>query len=264
VTEVLGRFDSWLDALEKRHLADLRLSEFNRAVRALSNDYVHRRHRVAADALSGRGKRAAFALFFAPLHFLVVRDVARALSVGGESPPRLLDLGCGTGAAAAAVGTLYVRPPFVHGIDRQGWLLDEAELTYRHFGLRHRVTRGDIRQRLTTVERGTLVIAAYTINEIDGAGRRAVLDQLLQAVAEGASLLVVEPIARTVAPWWSEWSTALRAPGAREDEWRFAEPLPYPLKQMDRAAGLDHSVRKARTLWVSPGREARSLHHRSR
>lgn len=248
---MLDRFDSWLDALEKRHLADLRPSEVNRAVKALSDDYVHRRHRVASEALSGRGKRAAFALFFAPLHFLVVRDVARELGIAAAKLPRLLDLGCGSGAAGAAIGGLFERRPFVMGIDLQGWPLQEAAHTYHHFGLRHRLVRGDIRSPRITVGPGTLVLAAYAVNEIDETGRAPLLEWLRASAASGASLLIVEPIAKGVTPWWRGWSAALGPLGAREDEWRLTEPLPYRLQQMDRAAGLDHSVRKARTLLIS-------------
>lgn len=246
------RFSTWLDALEKRHLADLRPSEVNRAVRALSDDYVHRRHRVGSDALAGRGKRAAFALFFAPLHFLVVRDVARELNLAGAGLERLVDLGCGTGAAGAAVGSLIEERPSVTGIDRQGWTLAEAAFTYRHFGVPHRVVRGDVRRPRISVRPGTLIIAAYTLNEIDPAGRRPLLDWLGSALTPGSALLIAEPIAKGVTPWWSEWSGALRPLGAQEHEWRFTDPLPPRLRQMDRAAGLDHQVRKARSLWIPP------------
>src|SRR6266511_1038147 len=38
-------FDHWVSELEKRHLADLRIAEVTRALRALSSAYVERRHR---------------------------------------------------------------------------------------------------------------------------------------------------------------------------------------------------------------------------
>lgn len=246
------RFDSWLDALEKRHLADLRVSEVNRAVRALSDDYVHRRRRVAADALAGRGKRAAFALFFAPLHFLTVRDVARGLHVGSHGFSHVIDLGCGTGSAGAAVGSLPNGRIEVTGMDRQGWTLEEAAFTYRHFGLRHRVVRGDIRRPKLRLRPRTLLVAAYAINELDESGRQAVLAWLSEALTHEVGLLVVEPIARGVTPWWGEWAAALEGAGAHQHEWRFSEPLPDPLRHMDHAAGLDHQVRTARTLWIAP------------
>ena len=82
-----GSFDDWVAALEARHLANLRVPEVTRALRALSSAYVERRRRTAPHggganvrgALDSAGKRAAFALFYAPLHFIAVTEVIRAL-----------------------------------------------------------------------------------------------------------------------------------------------------------------------------------------
>ena len=43
-------FGTWIEALEARHLADLRVPEVTRALRALSSAYVERRHKVAHGA----------------------------------------------------------------------------------------------------------------------------------------------------------------------------------------------------------------------
>src|SRR5882672_8691975 len=100
--------DAWLSALEARHLADLTFPEVSRSLRALSATYVERRDRLREGAaLAGAGKRAAFALFYGPLHYLLVREIVRAIpeATGGavlSGPPTLIDLGCGTGAAGAA------------------------------------------------------------------------------------------------------------------------------------------------------------------
>src|SRR5215217_3496791 len=91
-------FADWLTALEARHLADLRVPEVTRALRALSSAYVERRHKVASGAtLDSNGKRAAFALFYAPLHFIATDHVVRALGAVAPVPRAILDLGCGTG-----------------------------------------------------------------------------------------------------------------------------------------------------------------------
>ena len=79
-------------ALEARHLADLRVPEVTRALRALSSAYVERRRQTAAraggrhvhGALDTAGKRAAFALFYAPLHFIAVSEVVRARGAGAR------------------------------------------------------------------------------------------------------------------------------------------------------------------------------------
>ena len=72
--------ERWLSALEARHFSDLTFAEVSRSLRALSATYVERRHKLhEGAALSGRGKRAAFALFYGPLHHLLVSQIIRAL-----------------------------------------------------------------------------------------------------------------------------------------------------------------------------------------
>ena len=68
-----------------------------RALRALSSAYVERRHTVARGGpLDSAGKRAAFALFYAPLHFLAAIHVIQRLSKAvTPSPSTVLDIGCG-------------------------------------------------------------------------------------------------------------------------------------------------------------------------
>ena len=79
-------FDRWMTALEARHLAELTFPEVSRALRALSSAYVERRARLGQGAaLSGAGKRAAFALFYGPLHYLILRHIASAIAARGES-----------------------------------------------------------------------------------------------------------------------------------------------------------------------------------
>ena len=74
------RFDRWVQGLEARHLAELTFQELSRSVRALSSTYVERRRGLGSGAaLAGAGKRAAFALFYGPLHYLLIREIVRAL-----------------------------------------------------------------------------------------------------------------------------------------------------------------------------------------
>src|SRR5688572_31269883 len=98
-----ARVARWLAALEQRHLTDLTPSELARALRALSSCYVERRAKLAdGGALETAGKRAAFGLFYAPLHFFVTREVVRSLPDLQTGIRQLTDIGCGTGAAGAA------------------------------------------------------------------------------------------------------------------------------------------------------------------
>src|SRR6266853_6687893 len=118
MTAMSERFASWMAGIEARHLADLTFPQVARALRALSSTYVERRGRLSRGAaLDGRGKRAAFALFYGPLHHLLVAHIVRALPPATHNISTLIDLGCGTGAAGAAWASALAPPPRIVGID---------------------------------------------------------------------------------------------------------------------------------------------------
>ena len=97
---------------------------------------------------------------------------------------------------------------------------------------------------------GSAVIAAFAVNELEGGSRDALLRRLLAHSRRGGQVLVVEPLAGFVAPWWGEWLRAFEAAGGRPDAWRARLPLPPLVQKLDRAAGLDHQELTARTLWI--------------
>jgi SAM-dependent methyltransferase len=237
-----------MDALEARHLSDLRVPEVTRALRALSSAYVERRSTLhRGGALDSAGKRAAFALFYGPLHFLTVRHVLRAL---GRSHVRssVLDIGCGTGAAGAALATAFdENAPTVMGIDRHPWAVEEARWTYGHFRLKGRTQLGDL-VRLPEIPSTSTAVAAYVLNELPEDRRRHLEDWLVKAGSRGAGVLVLEPLARRVTPWWTDAAERIVAAGGRADEWRFQVDLPPLVRLLDRAAGLDHRELTARSL----------------
>ena len=243
-------FEAWIGALETRHHADLTFSEISRSLRALSSTYVERRHRLREGAaLTGAGKRAAFALFYGPLHFLLIREIVRALPGATAAASILVDLGCGTGTSGAAWATECVGRTQVVGVDRHPWALAEAVRTYQAFHLRARPRQADI-ATAALPKSPALLLAAFAVNELPDAARKALLPRLVERASKGDRVLVVEPLAGAVAPWWNEWRDAFGRVGGRADEWRVRVELPPIVAKLDRAAGLHHQELTGRSLWL--------------
>jgi SAM-dependent methyltransferase len=294
-------FVRWLTAAEERYLEDLTRPELGRALRALGRTYVERRDGLAnGKALEGRGKRAAFALYYAPLHFLTVRAIARNLTQpdgtrrnptkpDGTQPnltepdgtrrnltepdgtrrnltepvgtrrnltepvgtrrnltqPVVFDLGCGTGAAGAAWA--LETGARVSGSDVSAWAVTEANWTYATLGVQGRATRAGI-ERLSLPSSPSTLLAAFVVNELPDVTRAAALERLVAAAHDGHTVVVIEPIAKALIPWWREWERAFGALGGRSDEWRFPANLPPRLRDLDKSAGLKHRELTARSL----------------
>jgi hypothetical protein len=262
----------WLAGLEARYLANLRLPEVARALRALSSAYVERRHVVrSGQAYATAGKRAAFSLFYAPLHFMTVQRIVRALGADTLRSTTILDLGCGNGAAGAAWATACRTPAPVVGIDRHPAAVDEARWTYRRLGLDGTARREDIvphpevprsprhdgaRPSWTIpgrLMRGRVaIVAAYALNELPDDAREHVWALLCHAAQSGSHVLVIEPIAKSLTPWWAQTAAHARRLGGRADEWRFPVLLPDLVARLDRAAGLRHGELTARSIYLAP------------
>ena len=240
----------WLDMLDERHRRDLTFQEVRRGVQALSSLYVERRNRLGQGAaLDGAGKRAAFATYFGPLHFLLVREIVRALDAANRSFPVLLDLGCGTGVAGAAWASEMKPAPRVTGVDRNPWSAKEAGWTYGVFSLDASAKALDV--NTFKAPSSTAIVAAFILNELPEEVRERWRGSMLASAARGNPVLVVEPIAKKLSPWWDDWGKAFVAAGGRNDEWRFRIDLPERLRLMDKAAGLDHRELTGRSLWLA-------------
>jgi SAM-dependent methyltransferase len=241
-------FAEWMSLLEARHLADLTFQEVSRSLRALSSTYVERRTGLREGAaLSGAGKRAAFALFYGPLHFLLVRHIVLAVP-NLTRVEGVVDLGCGTGAAGAAWATSSSQAASVLGVDRHPWAAEETRETYRIFRLRGRARVEDLSKAVFPAR--SAVVAAFAVNELNDATRDRLLPRLLSHAERGGRVLVVEPLAGFVAPWWQTWQRAFQAAGGRATEWRTRETLPAIVEKLDKAAGLNHRELTGRSLSI--------------
>jgi len=243
----------WMARLEARHLANLQFREVSRALRALSSAYVERRHTAIAGGrvLDGAGKRAAFALYYGPLHFLSTEHVlsevlgAEADAIAGRP---VIDLGCGTGSVGAAAAAVTGARSIL-GIDTHPWALDEARDTYAAFGLSASLTRGSA-ARMRRPRSPSLIVAGYVANEMPDAERHLLRDALVDAVRHGSRVLVIEPLSKSAAPWWPEWVKSFAPLGARADEWKLTLSPPPLVRRLGEAAGLTSTQANVRSLWV--------------
>jgi Methyltransferase small domain len=251
--------DEWIAALIERHTASLTRPEFLKSIRALSARYVERRSTLdERSALDSAGKRAAFAAFYAPLHFLTMREIVRQLGVTAGTPVKtidtIVDLGCGTGVTGAALALAYPQPPRLDGVDLHPWAVDEARWTWRTLGLSGSARRGPLEQRLAGLAASraaphrTAIVCGWSLNELPTPKRTLAIDALLVMASRGAAVLVVEPVARRLVPWWDAFATRAVAAGGRSDEWRFPPALPPALADLDEAAGFDREALSARSV----------------
>lgn len=249
----------WTNAVLDRHMASLTTGEFLKAVRALSARYVERRADLGKRSpIDSAGKRAAFAGFFAPLHLITAIGAIRSIGPEIGSVTHLTDLGCGTGVASAAWALTMPAPVLITGIDIDAWSLDEAAWNWRGLGLTGRTSRGDMLRGISTPPRHTRkargdaegIVLGWSINELSSGSRAQLLAALLARIQGGASLLVLEPLARAAAPWWDEWADTMIAAGGRADEWKLDAALPPRLQELDRAAGFRRDALGVRTLFV--------------
>jgi hypothetical protein len=248
----MPRFIDWMQQLEAKHLANLQFAEVSRALRALSSTYVERRSRLADGApLKGEGKRAAFALFYGPLHYLLVREIVSSIPNATAIRSPLVDLGCGTGAASAAWAAACERPPSIVAVDTSPWALQEAIATYRAFGLNAKTRRSDL-ETFRLPQSPASILAAFAVNELAEQARGLLLKRLMDRAAGGDAILIVEPIANSVVPWWRSWRERFELAGGRADEWRVRVELPAIVAKLDRAAGLKHQELSGRSLWIAP------------
>ena len=255
IAKVDDPFPAWLGALEARHRQSLTFAEIRRALQALSSLYVERRDKLGSGtALEGAGKRAAFALFFGPLHFLLVREIVRAGCRRSRRRRTILDLGCGTGAAGAAWALETAGRATLEGVDRSAWAVAGGAVDGVAAGAAGSLRDGRPRAGHAP-PRARCHPSRLRGERAPARGPRPSCSSVSSwRTREGARVLVVEPLARRALVFWDEWSRRFAAAGGRADEWRFSVELPPALRLLDKAAGLDHRVLTGRSLYLRPDR----------
>ena len=182
-------------------------------------------------------------MFYGPLHYLLIREIVRAIPGAADGAPSLVDLGCGTGAAGDAWAVACRTRPQVIGVDRHPCTLTDAAHTYREFDLRAKTMRGACGDGCVSEVALALILAAFTVNELPDDARDALLPRLLACASAGDRILIVEPLGeRRGADGGALWQLAFVAAGGRADEWRvFRWSCRRLSPKLDQSRGLESS-----------------------
>jgi hypothetical protein len=244
--------DVWIDRVIERHTQSMTRPEFLKAVRALSARYVEQRAALRdRSPLDSAGKRAAFAGFYAPLHFLTVRQIVQRVGFGHRPVETIVDLGCGTGVAGAAWALAYETPARLVGVDLNTWVLDEVRWNLNALGIRGRTKRGNLVAALEDLvsrpEEHSGVVLGWSLNELGDPDRARAIDLIISLSARATPITVIEPIATRLVPWWPAFAGRVAKAGGRVDEWKFDAALPPTLAGLDEAAGFQRESLSARS-----------------
>ena len=242
---LIARADGWLAKAVERQ-APLTFRDLRKGVQGLSTRYVEKRHASGAleKALDSPARRGAFATYYAGLH-LIQSYLCAERQAGWERVARIVDLGAGTGAAGFGAALALEDDPPVEAYDRSGWALAEARATGRDLGLRVRTRRLDLGRGLPRFAPDDGIVAGWFLNELGAAARADAIARLADAADSGARLLIIEPLAGAAAPWWAEVEARLDLPSI---EVRERLRLPGWIRDMDKAAGLDHGELRVRAM----------------
>ncbi len=218
----------------------------------------------------------AYLLFYWPVSYLQARGVLSELP---RRPHRVLDLGSGPGPVAFAA--LDAGAAEVVAADRSARALEAATALAREAGEPLSVREWNPTRPASLAPLGggrkfDLVTLGHVLNELwkgqdEDARRAALVEEALELVAPGGSLVVIEPALRDtsrallrVRDRLVERGIAVRAPClfrgacpalAREGDWCHAERpvVPPPLvAQIARAAGLRREAVKMSYLVLAP------------
>ncbi|HCH61689.1 MAG TPA: hypothetical protein DFR83_02715 [Deltaproteobacteria bacterium] len=248
----------WVDAAHARWARGLEFRELRRGAQAVSDVYVHKRKAggLAERAVDGRGKRAAFVVYFGGLHLLLVQDW-----MSGQAPPtvdRILDVGCGPGVVGAAAAR-WCGGVRLHASDRVGRHLEVAAWTARQLGVKARTSKATLPTVLESARPSSLVTLGWVLNELPSADRDATFSMLVRVVRKGAGALIFAPLSLRASPWWPELARTLRRATTEplhETEHRFQPERPSLIADLDRATRLNHATMGARVMYVAPSRDS--------
>ena len=250
---------AWVEAAQARWASDLQFRELRRGVQAVSDLYVHKRatHSLSDRAVDGRGKRAAFAVYYGGLHLTLLQ--AWLAERDPVAIDQVWDPGCGPGVVGAAVAR-WGACKKVHASDRVGRHLEVAAWTGRQLGVRTQTRKAELPRVLERTRGVGIVTLGWVLNELDDSLREATLTALIRRLRAGSGVLILAPLSLRASPWWPQAVQKLRAarPDACAEEYRLQPELAPLLADLDRASRLNHRTMGARVFYAPPQVKGRS------
>jgi hypothetical protein len=250
----------WVDAAHEQWARGLEFRELRRGAQAVSDLYVHKRKAggLSDKAANGRGKRAAFVVYFGGLHLLLVQ--AWMAEVEPPSLDTVWDFGCGPGIVGAAAAR-WAGGARLTATDRVGAHLEVAAWTARQLGVKARTMKVGLPEAVARVSRPSLLTFGWVLNELTDADRDATVDALASKLQKGCSALIFAPLSLRASPWWPDVARRLRratSADLHEAEFRFQPNRPQCIADLDRATRLNHHTLGARVLFVPTAASARA------
>jgi len=204
VRRLLGRGDHGepLDDTERSQLAP--------ALRTLADAYTVERVGPVALSFAEPRLRAAYLAYYGVRSFLVARLLADSYGVDGRA---VLELGAGPGTAGLA---LVEAAGSWTAVDREPLLLDLARALGRRLDREPAIVVAPVAARRWGNGAPTVALLVNTINEWpdDVPARTTLLNLLLDRLAPGGRLVVIEPAVRGVSRQLSALRDALIAAGS--------------------------------------------------
>ena len=253
-------FEKWFQDKQAAILRQMTFKELRKGVQAVSSLYVERRNKLSKTSriCDGIAKRAAFGFYYGTLHFLVVRKIVEALPMLKKPARSVLDLGCGTGMAGVAFCAGMTTEKIyrqVIGIDQSADYLREAQHNYRVFEKAYQF-RGSVKksniEKAPLPESGDTILISFCVNELTPTRQNEMCQELLKKAHQNKTVLIVEPLAERLTPFWTSWKDAFLKVGGRCDTWRFQRNnyVPDFLQELSLAAGLGDEELLAKSLFL--------------
>lgn len=248
-----------MEAAHTRWASDLTFRELRRGVQAVSDLYVHKRktHALSDRAADGRGKRAAFIVYYGGLHLILLQ--AWTAERPAPAAERVWDLGCGPGVVGATIAR-WSDARALEASDRLGSHLEVAAWTARRLKVKARTRKAALPGVVRQLRGPGILCLGWVLNELSDPHREATVAALLGRLRAGAGLVVFSPLSLRASPWWPQLVRQVRSvrPEVDVDEFRIQADRPPLIADLDRASRLDHSSLGARSLYVPPALSART------